>query len=304
MSGHRHNPNAGTQNQGNSLGDRSSVRQSKLYRQYESGNDVKAILGCAHLGWNPNEKEGGYKGQKVYDHLADPNTRPEWMGRNENTNYGNNNNSGHSSSRGPSASYENASNYNNSSRGAPAETNYGRHHPSSQTRSQAPYARDEDDSNSLAKYTNRSGYGSKQSEPEPDYRYGNDYSQPPKRESYAPAENNYRRRPADDEDEEEVAAAAAYGGNNTYRKKSFGTGGGGGDSAFPLNKMKGDEYQTYRDHQNPQSQAASQYQSSSSFQTTRARSSEKAAEGAAKSYFQQSSAPVATGREDRSTRPW
>jgi len=35
----------GTQNQGNVLGDRSCVRQSKLYRQYESGNSMKAIFG-------------------------------------------------------------------------------------------------------------------------------------------------------------------------------------------------------------------------------------------------------------------
>jgi hypothetical protein len=70
MSGHRHNPNAGTQNQGNSLGDRACVRQSKLYRQYESGNDVKSILGSSHLAWNADETQGAYKGKKVYDHMA------------------------------------------------------------------------------------------------------------------------------------------------------------------------------------------------------------------------------------------
>ena len=32
MSGHKHNSSAMTQNQGNTLGDRSCVRQSKLYR--------------------------------------------------------------------------------------------------------------------------------------------------------------------------------------------------------------------------------------------------------------------------------
>ena len=57
--------------QGNSLGSRSCVRQSKLYRQYESGNGVKAILGCDHLCWKTNVKEGAYKGQRVYDHEAD-----------------------------------------------------------------------------------------------------------------------------------------------------------------------------------------------------------------------------------------
>lgn len=70
MSGHRHNPSAGTQNQGNTLGDRSCVRQSKLYRQYESGNGVKDILGSSHLCWNENFKEGAYKGQRVFDHNA------------------------------------------------------------------------------------------------------------------------------------------------------------------------------------------------------------------------------------------
>ena len=35
----------GTQNQGNVLGSRSCVRQSKLFRQYESGNSMKGLLG-------------------------------------------------------------------------------------------------------------------------------------------------------------------------------------------------------------------------------------------------------------------
>lgn len=68
MSGHHHNSNAGTQNQGNSLGDRACVRQSKLYRTHESGNDVKSILGTDHLRWDTEHQEGAYKGQKVFDH--------------------------------------------------------------------------------------------------------------------------------------------------------------------------------------------------------------------------------------------
>lgn len=68
MSGHHHNSNAGTQNQGNSLGDRACVRQSKLYRQHESGNDVKSILGTDHLRWDTERQEGAYKGQQVFDH--------------------------------------------------------------------------------------------------------------------------------------------------------------------------------------------------------------------------------------------
>lgn len=71
MRGHAHNPSAGTQNQGNSLGDRSCVRQSKLYRMYESGNGVKSVLGTSHLCWDPNVKQGAYDGQKVYDHNLD-----------------------------------------------------------------------------------------------------------------------------------------------------------------------------------------------------------------------------------------
>lgn len=70
MSGHKHNPSAGTQNQGNTLGDRSCVRQSKLYRMYESGNGVKAILGSSNLCWDPNQQQGAYSGQKVFDHNA------------------------------------------------------------------------------------------------------------------------------------------------------------------------------------------------------------------------------------------
>ena len=73
MSGHHHNSNAGTQNQGNSLGDRACVRQSKLYRTHESGNDVKSILGTDHLRWDTDRQEGAYRGQKVFDHNK-PNT--------------------------------------------------------------------------------------------------------------------------------------------------------------------------------------------------------------------------------------
>jgi len=44
------------------------VRQSRLYRQHESGNDVKSILGTDHLRWDTEHQEGAYKGQKVFDH--------------------------------------------------------------------------------------------------------------------------------------------------------------------------------------------------------------------------------------------
>ena len=67
MKGHYHNDSGGTQNQGNSLGDRSCIRQSKLFRQYESGNDMKCLLGTANLQWKTNMTEGVYKGKQTYD---------------------------------------------------------------------------------------------------------------------------------------------------------------------------------------------------------------------------------------------
>eukprot|EP00930_Biecheleria_cincta_P040422 TRINITY_DN27700_c0_g1_i1.p1 TRINITY_DN27700_c0_g1~~TRINITY_DN27700_c0_g1_i1.p1 ORF type:complete len:311 (+),score=55.15 TRINITY_DN27700_c0_g1_i1:23-934(+) len=45
---------------------RSTVRQSKLFRMYESGNAAKAILGQDSLQWNVNLKEGAYHG-RVFD---------------------------------------------------------------------------------------------------------------------------------------------------------------------------------------------------------------------------------------------
>lgn len=46
---HGHIANGGTQNNGNIIGDRSTIRQSKLFRMYESGNEVKSILGQNNL---------------------------------------------------------------------------------------------------------------------------------------------------------------------------------------------------------------------------------------------------------------
>lgn len=70
MSGHYHCSTAETQNQGNSLGDRACVRQSKLYRQHESGNGMKDALGKSHLSWEVDRFEGAYKGRPVFDHNA------------------------------------------------------------------------------------------------------------------------------------------------------------------------------------------------------------------------------------------
>jgi len=70
--GHGHqNLGGGTQNQGNILGDRSCVRQSKLYRQHESGNTMKELMGHDTLAWKVDSKEGAYAGHAVYDHDTD-----------------------------------------------------------------------------------------------------------------------------------------------------------------------------------------------------------------------------------------
>lgn len=87
--GHKHDPLANTQNQGNTLGDRSCVRQSKLYRKYESGNDVKSILGSDNLCWDTEKLQGAYKGQRAYDH----NQITENIGGSNNNNNNNGNNS-------------------------------------------------------------------------------------------------------------------------------------------------------------------------------------------------------------------
>lgn len=68
MPGHTHDTSHASANTGNALGDRSSVRQSKLYRMYESGNDVKDILGTSHLQWSTTQKQGVYEGHELYDH--------------------------------------------------------------------------------------------------------------------------------------------------------------------------------------------------------------------------------------------
>ncbi|AIN96137.1 hypothetical protein LPMP_100675 [Leishmania panamensis] len=69
MSGHHHtsDPNL-TQNQGNMLGDRPCVRQSRLYREGCSGNVMKELLGQSELTWKTDQTEGCYGGGHVYDH--------------------------------------------------------------------------------------------------------------------------------------------------------------------------------------------------------------------------------------------
>ena len=78
MANHYHDPAAGTQNQGNMLGGRACIRQTKFFRQYESGNDVKALIGGpGHLQWDTNKKEGAYAGQPVWDHDQEPINRSQ-----------------------------------------------------------------------------------------------------------------------------------------------------------------------------------------------------------------------------------
>lgn len=62
-----HDKTYGSIERGNVLGDRSSVRQSRYFRQYESGNAVKSILGTDNLRWDVDRKEGVFQGHAVYD---------------------------------------------------------------------------------------------------------------------------------------------------------------------------------------------------------------------------------------------
>ena len=67
MPGAYHDAAADSIERGNALGERSSVRQSRYFRQYESGNNVKALLGTGHLQWDTEKKEGVFAGDAVYD---------------------------------------------------------------------------------------------------------------------------------------------------------------------------------------------------------------------------------------------
>ena len=71
MAGHWHDPSAATQNQGNQLGSRPCVRQSQLFRQNESGNTMKSLLGSSHLRWDTRHTQGAYAGRPAYDAAAD-----------------------------------------------------------------------------------------------------------------------------------------------------------------------------------------------------------------------------------------
>ena len=72
MAGHRHDAMQANQNLGNSLGTRSAVRQTKLFRMHESGNTMKALLGSPNLAWDTTKKQGAYQGHKIEDPYAVP----------------------------------------------------------------------------------------------------------------------------------------------------------------------------------------------------------------------------------------
>lgn len=298
MSGHKHNPTAGTQNQGNSLGDRSCVRQSKLYRMYESGNDVKAILGTGHLSWDPNVKQGAYSGQKVYDHMQDSTYQATRAERNDQ--------------------------YGDAGRNPPAYNRHNNENEYPPRNSQGYYSKQENPK-SYDAYGGNNDYGNNYQKPDylsnnygnsnPREHYGNrgtssgggassftisqsDYSA----HNYSTAaneQNNFRRR----QNQEPIANANdSYplnkmgglsdrsNGSNSYRSNP------GVEDGYPLNKMGREErgnsgnYRSLKD----QMQANS---SASSFQSQRRKSSEYAAESVARSYFQPQ-------QQERSTRPW
>lgn len=62
-----HDASSGSQNTGNHIGTRSTVRQTKLFRMYESGNAVKGILGQDCLQWDVSRKQGAYSGPVWHD---------------------------------------------------------------------------------------------------------------------------------------------------------------------------------------------------------------------------------------------
>mmetsp|Transcript_2042 Transcript_2042/g.3679 ORF Transcript_2042/g.3679 Transcript_2042/m.3679 type:complete len:163 (-) Transcript_2042:32-520(-) len=62
-----HDSSAPTQNVGNSLGSRPVIRQSKYFRQYESGNATKSLLGMSNLQWDTEKTEGCFSGGRVHD---------------------------------------------------------------------------------------------------------------------------------------------------------------------------------------------------------------------------------------------
>ena len=65
----RWSPAGGIENV-NKLAARPVVRQSKIYRNNESGNAMKGIFGQDHLAWDTNNQQGVFEGQGVFDASA------------------------------------------------------------------------------------------------------------------------------------------------------------------------------------------------------------------------------------------
>uniref|UniRef100_A0A7S1CG63 Uncharacterized protein n=1 Tax=Bicosoecida sp. CB-2014 TaxID=1486930 RepID=A0A7S1CG63_9STRA len=57
---HFHDPGASSQNSGNVLGSRPSVRHTRLFRERESGNAMKCILGTPNLVWEVDPSASAY----------------------------------------------------------------------------------------------------------------------------------------------------------------------------------------------------------------------------------------------------
>nr|CCC92171.1 conserved hypothetical protein [Trypanosoma congolense IL3000] len=69
MRGHMHllDPSL-TQNQGNVLGERPCVRQSRLYREHNGGNTMKELMGQSDLKWDTTQVQGAFTGGRLFDH--------------------------------------------------------------------------------------------------------------------------------------------------------------------------------------------------------------------------------------------
>jgi hypothetical protein len=67
--------NTGIEN-GNKIGAKPCVRQSKIYRERESGNAMKSLFGQDHLSWKTDEQQGAFNGQGVYDASTHSVTKP------------------------------------------------------------------------------------------------------------------------------------------------------------------------------------------------------------------------------------
>lgn len=297
MSGHRHNPTAGTQNQGNSLGDRSCVRQSKLYRMYESGNGVKDALGSGHLAWDTNYKQGAYAGQKVFDHMDD-------NGRSREDNYGSrgsNNNYSHSQRNNDENNYPTKNTLSHYARGddyssgggargmpsydndyAPKNAVGGRGNssgggPSSFLIGQSSYSQNDD-------YNSRNGNFNRRTSHEPIASGDDCYPMNKMGSGRAPASNDdsYRGRPPMP-DSDQYSSNKGRGGG--YRREED------NEDDYPTNKIgQQGSYRSLKDQMNHNS-------NNSNFQPTRTKSSEVAADRVARSYFPPQ-------QQERSTRPW